>query len=272
MAKGGVKRASPGAEDEKDPLTPTEIGPEEAGKLAKVQNELQSVDLAMDRLSQSKMLPVFTKRREVVKSIPKFWPLALMHHSHFQFFAQHNADLRALSFLEDLWIAHDPVEHRCFTIEFHFKENPFFTNTVLKKEYKYNAPANVAEADNKPDENGITPTMIDFSWQRDVEALPFKIDWKDPENALTKLYPGQTDDDEDEDLTVDAGSFFNFFEKAGDEAELGITIANEVFPEAIEFFLGTAGHDEDMDSDDEEDEDDEDEIDLEKPKSKKQKV
>jgi len=111
--------------------------------------------------------------------------------------------------------------------------------------------------------------MLDFSWERDVEAVAFKIDWKDPEKALTKLYPGEPGEEED-DMTVDAGSFFNFFEKAEDSAELGITIANDVFPEAIEYFLGQAGGDDDVDSDDEDEDDDEaEEIDLEKPRSKK---
>jgi hypothetical protein len=31
------------------------------------------------------------------------------------------------------------------------------------------APPNVA--DDKPDENGITETMLDFSWERDVKAM-----------------------------------------------------------------------------------------------------
>ena len=54
--------------------------------------------------------------------------------------------------------------------------------------------------------------------------------------------------------------------------QIGVTIANDVFPEAIEYFLGHAGG-EDVDSEDEEDDDDEDEeeIDLEKPRPKKQK-
>jgi template-activating factor I len=50
-----------------------------------------------------------------------------------------------------------------------------------------------------------------------------------------------------------------------------VTIANEVFPEAIDYFLGNVGGEE-LDSDDEDDsEDDADEIDLEKPRMKKQK-
>lgn len=47
-------------------------------------------------------------------------------------------------------------------------------------------------------------------------------------------------------------------------------IANEIFPDAIEFFLGTMGGDE-ADSDEDDSDDDAEEIDLEKPKSKKQR-
>lgn len=54
---------------------------------------------------------------------------------------------------------------------------------------------------------------------------------------------------------------------------MGLTIASEIFPEAIDYFLGNTGGDE-LDSDDEDDDEDDDaeEIDLEKPRTKKQKV
>lgn len=58
------------------------------------------------------------------------------------------------------------------------------------------------------------------------------------------------------------------------ELQLGMIIANEIYPEATDYFLGQAGGDE-IDSDDEEDEDDDDdeadEIDLEKPQTKRHK-
>ncbi|KAJ7169487.1 hypothetical protein C8R46DRAFT_1088938 [Mycena filopes] len=268
MTKAGIKRASPGADDEKNPLANVDLSEEDAKKLAQVQRELGRVELALDRIGQAKITPTYEQRRQVAKGIEKFWPVALMNNTHFAFFAQHSADQLALSYLEDLWITRDTVEPRCYTLEFYFKENPFFSNTVLKKEYKYNAPPSAA--DDKPDADGITETMLDFSWERDVEAQAFKIDWKDSEKALTKLYPEADGEDED-DMSVDTGSFFNFFEKANDGGELGITIANEIFPEAIEYFLGQAG-DDDIDSDDEDEDDEAEEIDLEKPKSKKQKV
>ena len=45
-----------------------------------------------------------------------------------------------------------------------------------------------------------------------------KIDWKSDEKNLTKLYPRETDqeDDDMEDLPSEPGSFFNFFEHEAD--------------------------------------------------------
>lgn len=71
-----------------------------------------------ERHAQMKLIPVYEKRRQVVKSIPKFWPVALMNHSLFAFHVQHSADQLALSYLEDLWVAKDSKEPRCYTIEF----------------------------------------------------------------------------------------------------------------------------------------------------------
>lgn len=45
-----------------------------------------------------------------------------------------------------------------------------------------------------------------------------KIDWKEPAKALTKLYPRETSEDEDE--IADPGSFFNFFEHQADPSEV----------------------------------------------------
>lgn len=53
-------------------------------------------------------------------------------------------------------------------------------------------------------------------------------------------------------------------------------IATDIFPDAIDYFLGRAGGEgidsDDSDDDDDDDDEDAEEIDLEKPRSKKQKV
>ncbi|KAF8559292.1 hypothetical protein OG21DRAFT_1403492 [Imleria badia] len=268
----GKKRASPGADTEKDPLESVELSDEDAQKLQDVQKQIERAELLLERRGHETLRPVYEKRREVAKAIPKFWPIALMNHPLIGSQAQHNIDRIALSYLEDLWVVRDSNEPRCFTIEFHFKSNPYFTDPILKKEYKYVPPPEAASE--QPDEDGLTPSMLAFAWARDVKPSANKISWKDPASALTKLHPRVEEEDaEGPDVPAEAGSFFNFFELASDSFDIGTTIANEVFVEATDYFLGNVPLDE-MDSEDEEsdDEDDEaEEIDLERPRPKKQK-
>lgn len=61
---------------------------------------------------------MYERRRVVLKDISRFWPVALMNHSMFALHAQHNSDQVALSYLEDVWVARDQKESRCFTLEF----------------------------------------------------------------------------------------------------------------------------------------------------------
>lgn len=49
-----------------------------------------------------------------------------------------------------------------------------------------------------------------------------KINWKDAEKALTKVYPRETGDDEDD--IADPGSFFNFFEHKADPSEVSLLL------------------------------------------------
>ncbi|KAF8624796.1 hypothetical protein AX15_005685 [Amanita polypyramis BW_CC] len=266
MPPKGTKRASPGAEEEKNPLQNVELSDEDARKLQQVQREIARAELVLERQAQLNLVPVYQKRREVVRTIEKFWPVALLNHAVIEVHTTHTADQLALSYLEDLWVERDKQEPRCFTLEFYFKENPFFTDKVLKKEFKYVPPS--ASADEKADEDGITPSMLDFSWERDVKLSAIEINWKDDSKALTKLYPRDVDEDGN---IFEHGSFFNFFVLDDDAMEIGALIGTEIFPDAIDYFLGTNNE---LDSEDEDDEDDEDaeEIDLEKPRSKKRRV
>lgn len=271
MSKG-AKRGSPGDDKMKNILGGVELGDEDAKKLQVIQRETARIELAIEREGQKKLIPVLQKRREVLRSIPGFWPVALMKHRLLSFHLQHNADQSALSYLEDVWVEKDPQELRCFKLEFHFRDNPHFSNKVLTKEFKYVPPP--ATADDKADENGVTEAMIDFSWERDTEISGMKIDWKEGDNALTKLYPREVDEDDPEGV-AEPGSFFNFFEYSNDPMDIGVTIATDMFPEAIDYFLGHMDGDELDSEDDDEDDDDDDEaeeIDLEKPRPKKRRV
>jgi template-activating factor I len=264
----GKKRASPGADVEKDPFDGVELSTEAAQALDEIDNAQSKIDLLLERESHKRSAPLLTKRRAVLKGVDRFWPLALMQTPGFAIHAQHPKDIQALTYLEDFWVERDATESRVFTLEFHFKSNPYFEESVLKKVFKYNAPPTVAN--DIPDEDGITKAMLEFSWERDVEALPTKITWKDDAHNLVKLYPAVKDEDGD---MADSGSFFNWLTSSTDDYDLGLLLANELFPDAVQYFLGkVTGDDSDEDSlDSDADDSDADEIDLEKPQPKKQK-
>jgi len=266
----GKKRASPGADTEKNPLGDSELNDALNEKLEKISEESSRVDIALEFLTQENYAPFLAKRREALKGIPKFWPIALLNHPTVSIHTAHHQDQVALGHLEDVWLSRDPKEKRCFTLEFYFRENPFFHDLVLKKEYRY-SPSTHIDGEKK-DEWGITDAQAAFSWDVNVEPQAIKINWRDDAHNLTKAHPRILDDD---DELSEPGSFFNFFEVAKDHMELGVAIANEIFPEAIEYFKGTATQsfsDDDEDEEDEEDDEDEEEIDLEKPRPKKQRT
>ena len=54
----------------------------------------------------------------MVKSIEKFWPVALMNNPSFAMQAQHLEDQKALLALTDVWVVRDVDESRTFTLEF----------------------------------------------------------------------------------------------------------------------------------------------------------
>lgn len=54
----------------------------------------------------------------MLKTIPKFWPVALMNCGGFAIHAQHNDDQKALIHLEDLFLVRDEKEYRAFKLEF----------------------------------------------------------------------------------------------------------------------------------------------------------
>lgn len=135
----GKKRASPGADTEKNPLGDVELSDVHNEKLDKICEEANRVDIfigtrrplqnyialslipkrvPIEFLTQEKHAPFLRKRREVLKSIPKFWPVALMNHPTVSIHAVHHQDQVALSYLEDVWLERDPKEKRCFTLEF----------------------------------------------------------------------------------------------------------------------------------------------------------
>ncbi|KZW00659.1 hypothetical protein EXIGLDRAFT_830555 [Exidia glandulosa HHB12029] len=262
------KRSEPGSDKEKDPNGDINLSPADVEKLKDLQKDFARVELLLDRRAIKDLQPLYEKRRAVLKTIPKFWPQALFNCQQFGLHALLDEDRDALSYLEDLWIERDAVEPRVFTVEFHFKENPYFSDAVVKKVYKYVPEAG---SDASPDADGLTKAAFDFDWDEHVKPQATQIAWKDDAHNLVKKHPW-VQSEEDEELPEDAGSVFNYFVREADPFGLAEVLGMEVFPDAVAYFNGEDDDDDITDSDEEADDDGAEEIDLDQPKKKKVKA
>ncbi|KAK1927460.1 hypothetical protein DB88DRAFT_507546 [Papiliotrema laurentii] len=218
--------------------------------------------------------------KEKVKDIEGFWPSVLMAHPALRVALTSSSDAEALSYLTHIELKQDEADPRPYEIVFHFKENPFFSNSTLTK--TFSLPSDVA-----PIKDG---KVTKETWEYDADGLVAKgtkIQWKSDDKNLTQKQPrvgldAAEDDDDAEDFDGDIGSFFWFFEDDADPLNIGHYLQDEVLPDAYDYFTGEAGDEDDEGSfgefdelDEEDDEDDEGSVDLEEeddqPKKKKQR-
>jgi template-activating factor I len=64
------------------------------------------------------MIPVYEERRKVLKTIPKFWAIALLRHPNLSVEVRREEDFTLLQYLVDVWLTRNPVDPRVYTIEF----------------------------------------------------------------------------------------------------------------------------------------------------------
>lgn len=203
---------------------------------------------------------------ENVVGVPEFWLVALKHHDMIDS-AINEKDEEALKYLID--ITQDPVEEEAgsFTLKFHFRENPFFTNEVLSKTYHLDGDGEEGEE--------VVCESVDST----------QVNWKEGQDLTKGKSKGFGEE----------GSFFNFFAppevKQGKNAsqeivsmmemdfEMAVSIKEEIIKHAVHWFTGDAsvdgfgpmGEEDDDDEDgefggdDDEEDDDEDDGDFAPP-------
>ena len=210
-----------------------------------------------------------------IVGVPEFWLSALGRNGAFEHFLE-PPDVEALKFLVDVRCT-DNDDLTGFTLEFEFRENPFFSDAVLTKSY-------------------VIPNLVDANGQPELEDIQgCEIAWKDPKDnlcrheikkkqkskrgknagqtrvvtkledkpsffhffATIKLPKGDDDDDEGDDEDFDEA----LRDKIDNDVELAFALRNQIVPHAVLWFTGEAcdDDDEDYDYDDEDDDDDDDE-------------
>ncbi|PPQ66170.1 hypothetical protein CVT26_010893 [Gymnopilus dilepis] len=202
---------------------------EEIGK------QIQRAQL-LNELSEIKRLePIYEKRQQFVRKIPKFWITAMLRHAGLALDLKNEEDQRVLQSLVDIAVQRNQTEPRVYNLEFTFSQNPFFEDRILRKKYEFNESS--TRKKESADREGFKWTMLDFDWDDDVKALPCKINWK-PGKNLSKKYAKVVDEDGDID---ELGSFFNWFESDGDAFDIYSQPAAIKMADELSFITGDNG-------------------------------
>jgi nucleosome assembly protein 1-like 1 len=195
--------------------------------------------------------------------VPEFW-VGVLRANEVTAAQITEKDEEVLEYLVDIRSRELDGEDECgFEITFEFAENPFFENTTLVKTYH----------------------MVDSDDPVLEKATGTKIEWKSGKNVTVKVMkkkpkPGKGGKaSKPITKTEPVASFFSFFSPPkvpeGDEEldeddmeqlqaaleedyEIGEVIRDQLIPNAVSWYTGEAGEDEDDEDEEDEDEDDDD--------------
>lgn len=207
------------------------------------------------------------KLKPLVKGIPGFWLGTLLSTCNFNDSIEEH-DKAVLRFLKDIRLSYaQQGEDLTYKLEFHFDENPHFTNKVLTKTYFLKT---------KPDEKD----PFDYEGFVVYKSEGSEIDWNNGKDITTKMVTvkqrnkanGAT---REKKKVIERDSFFRFFKPQtpeGDDDELddelntlisidftlGEVLRHSIIPKAVLYYNGYM---DDEDEDDEEDDDDDDDDD-----------
>lgn len=219
------------------------------------------------KIEDEKKDEVKEEKEEDWAGIPSFWATIFKNVEMLAEMVQ-EADELVMDCLEDITVTLTEKSPMGFTLHFHFKENDYFTNTVLTKEY----------------EMKCEPTEDDpfgFEGPEIFKCKGCSIDWKKGKNLTVKQVKKKQKHKNKGNVRtitkqVKADSFFNFFDpptvpddpkaEVDEETqailtadfEIGHYIRERIVPRAVLYFTGEALEE---DSDFEEEESDEDDDD-----------
>jgi len=209
------------------------------GLTEKASAEILQVEQKYNKLRQ----PYYTKRNEMIKSIPNFWATVFINHPQVSAILGEE-DEDALQYLTAISVEEFEDIKSGYKMKFQFKANPYFTNDTIEKQFHLH-----------DDEIPSGPTSTQIQWKPGKSLVNV---------AKNGTAPGAKRKNEETQQ-----SFFSWFTENPEAGmdEIGEAIKDEIWPNPLQFYLGNMEDDdeglEEEDLDDEEGEDGEGEDDEE---------
>lgn len=212
-----------------------------------LQNEKASEEILKVEQKYNKMRrPLFEKRTQLIKKIPEFWLQSFLNHPIVSSIVDVEEE-DCFEFLEMLEVEESEDIKTGYKLHFHFRENPYFGNKSLTKEFSLGtgeAPASTS-----------TP-----------------VEWKEGKDLIKQLQSGAQKAGRKK-RHLEFKSFFEWFQDHNDPVndEIAEIIKDDLWPNPLQYFLvpdievepehsdSSEGSEDGHGDEDEEDDDDDDE-------------
>ncbi|KAJ3413615.1 hypothetical protein HDV05_007759 [Chytridiales sp. JEL 0842] len=211
---------------------------EKHNALEAVNDELNEKIAELTATYQKKKQPIYDQRDALIKKVPGFWSDVLLSHPFLGSMIQ-PSEAPILNHLISLK-ASTENNGKHIKVTLTFEKNPYFEETVLVKEVKVD------------DEVEIKSEPVKITWK--AGKNPSKESSSPDAKTGDKRKKGHThaDGEECED-DHDSPSFFNWLQGTDDvdaeqDAEIATMIADDLYPNAVEYAFGTEESDEDGDA------------------------
>lgn len=220
-------------------------------QLQRIESQIQRADAKVEQFKNQLFTPIYNRRREYLKTIPKFWYVVLAQHEDFQEYVSVE-DMKYMELISDLYVE--------FWDETKTDESDEVTkNSLPKKGFTITVTFKNINDDKDIDIKEQTVTKR-FEWvvnaetgTRQLQSEPVAMEWPaelkniNPEALKKKAKDeGRTlNTEEKKSYRQGMRSFFSFWQwtglKTGKEyrngEDLATFIAEDIFPAALDYYV-----------------------------------
>ncbi|KAI5962628.1 uncharacterized protein KGF55_003704 [Candida pseudojiufengensis] len=240
-------------------------------KLSQWEGEMNQLEINLDIHRIKTTQPLYSKRREILKEIDKFWYIVLAENDDFTDYISPD-DLKYLEYIDDLYInypiANDSIKSRDisktggisnvkdFDLTIGFNENPYIAKQSITKKFYF-----VIGDDGNP---SIRSESVSIQWPKELEKF-------NPQLIKEESKGKNMTSEQKKNYRIGMKSFFSFFSwtglKPGKEfrngEDMAWSIAFDLFVNAVKFYVVALSNSNDQDDDDDEEDSSEgEELDL----------
>jgi len=180
--------------------------------------EKASVEILVVEQKYNKLRrPHYQKRNEIIATLPAFWSTVFSNHPQVSSIMTEK-DEEALTFCTEMEVEEFEDIKSGYKVTFRFKENPYFTNDVIVKEFHI--------SDEMTDDDAPASKHTEIKWKHGKCLVP-KI--PDPKAGMKRS----------KDDMGGPASFFTWFNDTSEDGicEIGESLKDDIWPNPLQYYL-----------------------------------